>query len=106
MKYLTTKEELILITVLKLGDTASLVNIRKELVQTTGNSWSVGNVYVPLDRMSKMGYLGFRIGEPTARRGGKAIKYYLLKAEGKKALATMKEVHDAAWAGVRDSALE
>ncbi|MCJ7681518.1 MAG: PadR family transcriptional regulator [Candidatus Aminicenantes bacterium] len=106
MKYLTTKEELILITVLKLGKNASLVNIRKQLIQATGHSWSVGNVYVPLDRMAKLGFLASRIGDPTARRGGKAVKYYSLKAEGRKALSDMKKIHDAVWADVRDAALE
>lgn len=50
MKYLTRKEELILITVLKLKEQASLVQIRRQLIASTGHDWSVGNVYVPLDR--------------------------------------------------------
>ena len=69
MKYLTRKEELILITILKLKEEASLVQIRRKLIASTSHSWSVGNVYVPLDRMTKLGFLVTRVGSPTARRG-------------------------------------
>lgn len=106
MNYLTRKEEMILLTILKLKGQAGLVQIRKELIALTGEEWTVGNVYVPLDRMSKHGYLSVYIGKPTSRRGGKAVKYYRLTSEAKKALAQCKKVHETVWAGVRDSALE
>jgi PadR family transcriptional regulator PadR len=104
--YLTRKEELILLAVHKLGDSASLVKVREILNVSTGHEWTVGNVYVPLDRMTKMGYLEARVGEPTARRGGKAVKYYVLTRQGKEALAELKRVHDTMWNGVSDPALE
>ena len=105
-KYLTRKEELILLTVFRLGEAASLVNVREQLTQSTGRAWSVGNVFVPLDRLSRIGFLETRIGQPTARRGGKAVKYYLLTKLGRKALADLKRVHDTLWKGLPDLALE
>jgi PadR family transcriptional regulator PadR len=104
--YLTRKEELILLAVHKLGDTASLVRVREILNVSTGHEWTVGNVYVPLDRMMKLGYLETRVGEPTSRRGGKAVKYYILSRQGKEALAELKRVHDTMWEGVSSPALE
>jgi PadR family transcriptional regulator PadR len=104
--YLTRKEELILLAVHKLGDSASLVKVREILNVSTGHEWTVGNVYVPLDRMTKLGYLETRVGEPTARRGGKAVKYYVLTRLGNEALAELKRVHDTMWNGVSDPALE
>jgi DNA-binding PadR family transcriptional regulator len=103
--YLTRKEELILLAVHKLGDSASLVKVREILNVSTGHEWTVGNVYVPLDRMTKLGYLEARVGEPTARRGGKAVKYYALTRQGKEALAELKRIHDTMWNGVSDPAL-
>jgi DNA-binding PadR family transcriptional regulator len=103
--YLTRKEELILLAVHKLGDSASLVRIREILNVSTGHEWTVGNVYVPLDRMTKLGYLESRVGEPTSRRGGKAVKYYTLTRQGKEALAELKRIHDTMWNGVSDPAL-
>jgi PadR family transcriptional regulator PadR len=104
--YLTRKEELILLAVHKLGESASLVRIREILNVSTGREWTMGNVYVPLDRMTKLGYLETRVGEPTACRGGKAMKYYALSRQGKKALSELKKVHDTMWSGISDLALE
>jgi len=104
--YLTRKEELILLAVHKLGDQASLVRVREILNVSTGREWTMGNVYVPLDRMTKLGYLETRVGKPTARRGGKAMKYYALSRQGKGALAELKKVHDTMWNGLSDLALE
>jgi DNA-binding PadR family transcriptional regulator len=103
--YLTRKEELILLAVHKLGDSASLVRVREILNVSTGHGWTVGNVYVPLSRMTKLGYLETRAGEPTARRGGKAVRYYSLSRQGKEALAELKRIHDTMWNGVSDFAL-
>lgn len=106
MNFLTRKEELILLAILRLGESASLVKIREFLVESTGQKWSVGNVYVPLDRMSRLDYLDTRIGAPTALRGGKAIKYYRLSKKGMEALAALKKVSETMWAGVSGLILE
>jgi PadR family transcriptional regulator PadR len=99
-KYLTRKEELILLTAFRLGETASLVNVREQLMTSTGHNWSVGNVYVPLDRLNRLGFLETRIGEPSPRRGGKAVKYYLLTRQGRRALADLKRVYESLWEGI------
>jgi len=101
MNFLTRKEELILLAVLHLGESASLVKIREFLVNSTGQKWSVGNVYVPLDRMRRINYLEMRIGAPTAFRGGKAVKYYHLSQKGIRALVALRKVNERMWAGVR-----
>lgn len=104
--FLTRKEELILLAVHQLGESASLVRVLEILNVATGRDWTMGNVYVPLDRMTRLGYLKTRIGEPTARRGGKAMKYYSLSPQGKDALSELKRVHDVLWEGITDPALE
>ena len=104
--YLTRKEELILLTVFRLKDSAYLVSIREHLNRNTERKWSVGNVYVPLDRMEKAGYLESYIGEPTEKRGGKAIKYYRLTKVGLEALAEIKKVNDVVWEGLDNFAVE
>ena len=106
MKYFTRKEEMILLAILKLGDCASLVKIRENLKTSTGREWTVGNVYVPLDRMNKLGYLESLVGDPTAQRGGKAVKFYSLSEKGKEALMELRKVHDRMWAGIPEFALK
>ena len=100
MNFLTRKEELILLTVLRLEEDACLVKIRESLIEATGQKWSVGNVYVPLDKMERLGYLGTQIGAPVAQRGGKAVKYYRLSRKGYEALDALRKVHDRMWAGL------
>ena len=97
MKYLTRQEELILLAVFHLRDNAFLVTVRRFLKEQTGNPWSVGAVYVPLERLRKKGYLESYIGGPNARRGRNEIKYYKLSRSGLQALAERKQINDAMW---------
>lgn len=99
MKYLTRKEELLLLAVLQLKDKASLVSIRKLLNKSTGEEWTVGNVYVALNKLQKTGYLECSIGEPSAKRGGKAVKFYTVSKDGLKALEQSKKIQDLMWQG-------
>ncbi len=100
MKTLTRPEEQILLIVYHLQDKAYLVNIRDMLKEMTGKYLDVGTIYVPLKRLDHKGYLKSYYGEPTAVRGGKAIKFYTLTAKGYKALAAMKRIQDRLWKGV------
>ena len=100
MKLLTRKEELIMLAIFHLENEASLVNIRKFLIQRTKKIWSPGNVYVPLDTLTRKKYLDFFVGEPSPRRGGKAKKYYRLTDKGLAALQELKRLQDLFWIGV------
>ena len=99
MKYLTRQEELILLSIFHLKEKAYLVTIRKYLMEITGKNLSVGAVYVPLNRLQKLGYLDIVIGEPNARRGRNSIKYYRLTKMSFKALEEIKKVNAALWDG-------
>lgn len=106
IKYLTRKEELVLLAIFRMKDEAYLVNIREYLNAQTGKRWTVGNVYVPLDRMTKLGFLGSYVGPPNAKRGGKAIKYYRLSRKGYKALLEIRKVNEIMWDGFDHLVLE
>ncbi len=100
MDLLTRTEEIILLAIYRLGNNAYGVTIRQEVEQLVGKSYSVGAIYVPLERMTKRGLLATRIGSPTAGRGGRAKRFYEITPEGKDALMTAKKLHDELWAGV------
>jgi len=100
MKSLSRQEEQILLVIYHLEDKAYLVNIRDTLKDITGKYYDVGTIYVPLKRLHKRGYLETSIGEPTAIRGGKAIKYYKLTEKGSEALGELKKVQDRLWKGI------
>lgn len=106
MKILSRSEELILLTVLHLKDDAYGVTIRKHIMKETAMDWTIGAIYVPLNRLAKSGFLDTTIGEPTSERGGKRKKYYALTSRGKKALAYTKRINDSMWASLSLMELE
>jgi len=100
MKILSRAEELVLLAVWKLQDNAYGVTIRKLIIEVTGTDWSVGAIYVPLDRLTKWGYLDALQGEPTSIRGGRSKRYYELTEKGVKALEHIKTVQETMWTGL------
>lgn len=99
-KFITRPEELIMLAVWHLADNAYLVTIREYLVKMTGKEWSVGAIYVPLDRLSKLGYVEGSFGGATAERGGRSKKFYRLTRAGEKALGEIQRIHQAMWQGI------
>ena len=103
MKRLSIQEEYILLSVYQLQDNAYLITIQEHLKEKTGKDYAIGTIYVPLDRLWKMGYLETRIGKPSARVGGRAIKYYRITTRGIQVLAANKKVHDSMWLGFENT---
>lgn len=97
MKYLTRQEELILLTIFRLKESAYLVSIKNHLIEFTNKEWTLGAVYVPLERLQRFGYLDTFIGESTAKRGGRAIKFYKIAKSGIKALAETQKLNNVMW---------
>ena len=106
MKLLSRAEEIILLTILKLGDNAYGVSIREQIHLDTGDKWSFASIYTPLDKLTKKKYVIKVKGEPSAARGGKSKYLYEVTAEGKQALKEIREAHEQFWAGVPKMALE
>jgi PadR family transcriptional regulator, regulatory protein PadR len=106
MDILTRTEEIILLAVHRLGDNAYGVTIRQEVEKLVGKSYSVGAIYVPLDRMAERGWLTTDTGSPTAVRGGRAKRFYELTPAGKAALLAAKQLHEYLWSGVTNLGLE
>ncbi len=102
MKILSRAEELVLLSVWRLREEAYGVKIRKHIIQNTGTDWSVGAIYVPLDRLTKWSYLEAIQGEPTSERGGRSKRYYKLTVEGQAALNRIKKVQEMMWSGLGD----
>ncbi|MFC1725035.1 PadR family transcriptional regulator [candidate division KSB1 bacterium] len=106
MRILARAEELVLLAVYRLNKDAYSVPIRAHLSQITGNDWSFGAIYVPLDRLEKKGYLMSILTDPTAERGGRSKRVYKLTNEGSKALLEIKKVEKAIWEGISETSLE
>ena len=97
MKYLSRPEELILLGVWKLKEEAYGVNIRNFIKELTGRYWSVGSVYVPLDRLEDKGFLRSFRSDPTPERGGKSKRYYELTKSGLEQLEEVRKIYRSVW---------
>jgi len=83
--YLGEFEQLILFSVLELGDGAYGVAIRETIEDRTGRTVSSGAIYTALGRLEDRGMVRSRTGEPDGT-AGRPRKYYLLRREGARAL--------------------
>lgn len=92
-------EELVLLSVLRLGDDAYGATIREELARRAGRSASISTVYVTLMRLEEKGLVRSWMGEPTAVRGGKAKRHFRLRQEGLAALRHARAVRERMWEG-------
>jgi DNA-binding PadR family transcriptional regulator len=106
MKILTKKEEQILLAIYHLKDEAYLIPIREKIKEYTGKYFSVGTIYVPLNRLHVYGYLTAHVQKPNTKTGGKPIKYYKLTKMGYAALEALKKQNELMWEGVKTPAFE
>jgi PadR family transcriptional regulator PadR len=93
-------EQLVLLAVLRLGDSAYAVSIRREIEERTGRSVSRGAIYITLDRLEKKGYLTSRFADATAERGGRSKRYYEVRPVGARALRESWSAMRKMWEGL------
>lgn len=96
-------EHLLLLAVLRLGDEAYGVTMRREIESRTGRSVSLGAVYPTMDRLEEKGFVSSKMSEPTHERGGRSRRYFRLEPEGLAALDEAREAFEAMWDGVETS---
>ncbi len=106
MKSLSRTEEIILVTILKLGDDAYGVSIRQQIWKDTGDKWSFASIYTPLDKLSKKGFVKKTKGDPLPERGGRSKFFYRVTPEGKKALMKLYQKHQKVWSDISYIELE
>ncbi len=104
MKILTKPEELLLLAVCNLKEKAYGVEILKYVSEKTGSEWSIGSIYVPLDRLARLRYVETFLGEATAKRGGKKKRYFRITKDGLKTLLENKRIQDELWSEMPDLA--
>jgi DNA-binding PadR family transcriptional regulator len=79
-------EQLVLLSLFRVGIDAYGVSIWREIVDRTGRDVSLGAVYKTLERLEDKGLVASREGAPTPERGGRRKKHYRLLAHGHRAL--------------------
>lgn len=93
-------EKLILLAILRLDTGAYGAAVVRELEERTGREVSEGAVYVALRRLQDKGMVASAVGEPTPERGGRARRYYRVRAAGLEALREARHAWEAMLAGI------
>jgi DNA-binding PadR family transcriptional regulator len=100
LPYLGEFEQLVLLAVLRLGDEAYAVTIRRAIEEAAARTVSRGALYTTLERLEAKGLLSSRMGEPIADRGGRARRYHKVTAAGLRALRAAREAVSRLAAGL------
>ncbi|HEX7778234.1 MAG TPA: helix-turn-helix transcriptional regulator [Vicinamibacterales bacterium] len=93
-------EHLILIALVRLGPDAYGVPIVDELKRHTRRPVLRPSVYLALRRLEAKGLVRSRLGDPEARRGGRARRHFEVSAAGRKALRESRRTLSSLWDGV------
>jgi|SRR5689334_9716782 DNA-binding PadR family transcriptional regulator len=93
-------EQLVLLAVLQLGDTAYAPAILDEIASATGKPASAGSMYVTLDRLEEKGLLRSRLAESTDERGGRPRRYVTVTAYGLRELRASRAALLKLWRGL------
>lgn len=98
--YLAEFEHLVLLAVARLEGEGYGVTLRREIARRAGREVTLGSVYTTLERLEARGYVASRLGEPTARRGGRAKRHYRLEPAGAEALVATRQMLERMWEDV------
>jgi PadR family transcriptional regulator PadR len=84
-------EQIVLLAILRLGDTAYGVSIREEIADRTDRDPAPGALYTTLDRLEAKGLVLSRYADPTPERGGRSKRFFTVTATGVKAVARAQQ---------------
>ena len=98
--YLGEFEQMVLLSIMRLGSDAYGLAIRDELEGVASRSPSSGSLYTTLDRMEKKGLVESWAGEVTQERGGRPRRYVRVTPEGQALLARSRTTLMALWDGL------
>jgi PadR family transcriptional regulator len=102
LKILTKTEEILLLSIWRLGDQAYGFKIRRHVSKIIGKDFTYGNLYSSLNQLTKKQYVLKHQGGATPARRGKIRMYYTLTDAGRMALRDARETNRRLWSGVPD----
>ena len=93
---LGTFEEQVLLAVVRTGEEAFGMNVRREIETVTGRDVAIGAVYATLERLEAKRY----VRSVRARPGGRERRMFALTRNGAVALAESRAMRERLWKGV------
>jgi len=102
LKPLSRADEVLLISIVVLGDDAFSTTIQEELLRRAGKKLTVGSLWVSLDNLAERGLVRKRSAENPTRKGGRPRIYYSVTPRGVRALRRARDFQERLWKGVSD----
>src|SRR5215210_6181700 len=93
---LGTFEEQVMLAVLRTGDEAYGMNVRRELERVTGRDVAIGAVYATLDRLEAKGL----VASSRSGTGAASRRLFAVTASGARGLAESRTMRERLWEGV------
>lgn len=98
-------EQLVMLTVLRLGDSAYALPMRTAIGELAGRSISRGALYRTLDRLESKGFVEWEVEDNVPTRGGHPRRRFTVTPAGVRALRASRETLLRLWSGL-ESVLE
>jgi DNA-binding PadR family transcriptional regulator len=99
-QFLTDFELMILLAILRVGETAYGVSIANEIEETGGRTVLLAALYTALDRLEENGLVTSTYGDPTPERGGRAKRFFKVSPKGLKAVKETQRAFVSMWSGI------
>ena len=99
MKLLTRQEEIVLLTIWRLKEEAYGVSILESISAMTGKKWSIGSLYVPLDRLMDKGCIQYFYKDEVNSKGGRRRRFYRITRDGMASLQEVLRFQKSLWDG-------
>ena len=80
-------EQLVLLALLHLGESAYGITVRDEIAERAAQDVPLGSIYNALGRLEAKGLVRAWMGDPTPERGGRRKRHYRVLPQGRRALA-------------------
>ena len=93
-------EQLVMLALIRIGEGAHGMIVRREIEDRTGRNVSLGAVYATLDRLEAKGLVRSSIGQAGQGRRGRAKRFFSVEAAGLDALRRALTALDRMRAGI------
>lgn len=96
-------EQMILLAILRLGDTAFALDVIHELEREAGRTVSRGALYKTLDRMESKGFVAWTQEAAGPDRGGHPRRLFSVTDEGIERLRVSRQALVRLWSGLEST---
>jgi PadR family transcriptional regulator, regulatory protein PadR len=91
-------EEQVMLAVVRTGEDAYGMNVRRELAEVTGRDVAIGAVYATLDRLEAKGFV---VSTRPESAEGPSRRVFAVTAAGARSLALTRATRERLWSGVK-----